>query len=274
MSYGNRELSYQKTQSKQPLSLKPSQETMSMTFLVPSSSSSLSSSSPLSKLNNMHLDSIEDIESLPAEWALYSLKELRIRNCPKLTSMSGAVRHLTSLCELSIYNCEEFDPLRDMHDDGMEWRCLNCLRSLWLRGIPKLKSLPVGLQCISTLKQLIISNCPNLMTLPELTLLESIGISRCEPNLTSLLEISCLTSLRRLQIADFPNLITFPESIRNPISLETLTIWKCPNLTTLPDDGFLKSLRKLRIVDCPQLEEKYKNKIDKDFPNLEIKWNW
>ncbi|XP_050284792.1 putative disease resistance protein RGA3 [Quercus robur] len=249
------------------VSLRPLQETMS----VPSSS--LSSSSPLSKLNHMNLDSIEDIESLPAEWALHSLKELYIGNCPRLTSMSGAVRNLTSLCSLSIVICEEFDPFRDMHDDGMEWRCLNCLRDLRFEGIPKLKSLPVGLQCISTLKELRIPNCPNLMTLPELTSLEYLWIKRCEPNLTSLLEISCLTSLRWLSIADLPNLITFPESIRNPISLETLSIYNCPNLTTLPDDGFLKSLQKLRIVDCPRLAEKYKNKIEKDFPNLEIKWN-
>ena len=178
-----------------------------------------------------------------------------------LTSMSGAVRYLTSLCELSINNCVEFDPLRDMHDDGMEWRCLICLRYLHFNGIPKLKSLPVGLQCISTLKKLLIENCPNLMTLPELTSLED-------------LEISCLTSLRSLKIVDFPNLITFPESIRNPISLEKLSIVRCPNLTTLPDDGCLKSLQKLEILDCPQLTEKYKNKIDKDFPNLEIKWWW
>ena len=256
------------------VSLKPLQETMSMSFLVPSSSSSLSSSSPLSKLNDMTLVSIEDIESLPAEWALnlHSLKELHIRNCPRLTSMSGAVRYLTSLCVLSIYNCEEFDPLRDMHDDGMEWRCLICLRSLQFRDIPKLKSLPVGLQCISTLKQLSISNCPNLMILPELTSLEYLRFERCEPNQTSLLEISCLTSLRSLVIDGFPNLITFPESIRNPISLETLTLWGCPNLITLPGDGFLKSLQKLEIINCPQLELKYKNKIDKDFPNLEIEW--
>ncbi|KAF3976007.1 hypothetical protein CMV_000754 [Castanea mollissima] len=75
------------------------------------------------------------------------------------------------------------------------------------------------------------------MTLPKLTSLEYLGIKRCEPNLTSLLEISCLTSLRSLRIEDFPNLITFPESIRNPISLETLSIWGCPNLTTLPNDA-------------------------------------
>ena len=245
---------------------KPLQETMSV------SSSSLSSSSPLSKLNKMTLVSIEDIESLPAEWALYSLKVLRIWDCPRITSIFGAVRYLTSLCDLSITDCEEFDPLRDMHDDGMEWRWLNCLRYLRFEGIPKLKSLPVGLQCISTLKQLRIANCPNLMTLPELTSLEYLEIYRCEPNLTSLLEISCLTSLRWLWIEGLPNLITFPESIRNPISLETLYIFHCPNLTTLPDDGFLKSLRNLRIWKCPQLEEKYKNKIEKDFPNLEIKW--
>ncbi|XP_050284767.1 putative disease resistance protein RGA4 [Quercus robur] len=249
--------------------LKPLQETMSMTFLIPSSSSSLSSSSPLSKLNEMTLESIEDIESLPAEWALHSLKKLYIRNCSKLTSISGAVRYLTSLCVLYI-TCKEFDPLRDMHDDGMEWRCLNCLRELYLTG-PKLKSLPVGLQYISTLKLLRIGYCPNLMTLPELISLEMLSIYRCEPNLTSLLEISCLTSLLRLEIVNFPNLITFPESIRYPISLERLTIWDCPNLTTLPDDGCLKSLRKLDIFNCPRISEKYKNKIDKDFPNLEIR---
>ncbi|XP_050284760.1 putative disease resistance protein RGA4 isoform X2 [Quercus robur] len=254
------------------VSLKPLQETMSMNFLVPSSSSSLSSSSPLSKLNKMTLVSIEDIESLPAKWALYSLKELHIRNCPRLTSMSGAVHYLTSLCSLSIGNCEEFDPLRDMHDDGMEWRCLIWLCDLYFSGIPKLKSLPVGLQCISTLKKLIISNCPNLMTLPELTSLEYLEIKRCEPNLTSPLKISCLTSLRSLDIGDFPNLITFPESIRNPISLETLSIWGCLSLTTLPHDGFLKSLQKLEIWNCRHLAEKYKNKINKDFPNLEIDW--
>uniref|UniRef100_A0A7N2N8R8 NB-ARC domain-containing protein n=1 Tax=Quercus lobata TaxID=97700 RepID=A0A7N2N8R8_QUELO len=254
------------------VSLRPLQETMSMNFSVPSSSSSLSSSSPLSKLNKMTLVSIEDIESLPAKWALYSLKELHIRNCPRLTSMSGAVHYLTSLCSLSVGNCEEFDPLRDMHDDGMEWRCLICLCDLYISGIPKLKSLPVGLQCISTLKKLTISNCPNLMTLLELTSLEYLHIKRCEPNLTSPLEISCLTSLRSLDIGDFPNLITFPESIGNPISFETLSIWGCPNLTTLPDDGFLKSLQKLEIRNCRQLAEKYKNKIDKDFPNLEIDW--
>ena len=118
------------------VSLKPLQETMSMSFLVPSSSSSLSSSSPLSKLNEMTLESIEDIESLSTEWALYSLKELRIWDCPRLTSMSGAVRYLTSLHSLSIENCEEFDP--NMHNDGMEWQCLICLRSLFFRDIPKL----------------------------------------------------------------------------------------------------------------------------------------
>ncbi|KAL4601420.1 hypothetical protein ACB092_11G271900 [Castanea dentata] len=253
------------------VSLKPLQETMSMSFLVPSSSSSFSSSSPLSKLNRMELHFIEDIESLPAE-SLYSLKQLRIWNCPRLKSLFGAVRKLTSLCSLSIGCCEEFNPLRDMHDDGMEWQCLNCLRDLSFSNIPKLKSLPVGLQCISTLKELTLTNCPNLMTLPELTSLECLWINRYEPNLTSLLNISCLTSLRWLWIEDLPNLITFPESIRNPISLETLYIWNCPNLTTLPDDGCLKSLQELDIVKCPQLSKKYKNKIEKDFPNLEITW--
>ena len=92
-------------------SVKPLQQTMAMTSSLPSSSSS---PSPLSKLKVIALYNIEDDGgSLPDGWAsnLNSLKSLVICNYPRLTSMSGAMRYLTSLEKLEISGCE-FDPLR------------------------------------------------------------------------------------------------------------------------------------------------------------------
>ncbi len=111
--------------------MKPLQKTMVMASSVPSSS-------PLSKLKDMNLWDIEDDGgSLPDGWVLNlnSLKSLGIINYPRLTSMSGAMRYLTSLEELQISDCDEFDPLSDMgaEDDGMEWRHLNSLHTLFLR---------------------------------------------------------------------------------------------------------------------------------------------
>jgi hypothetical protein len=151
------------------VSVKPLQQTMVMASSVPSSSSS---PSPLSKLKDMSLYNIEDDGgSLRNGWAsnLNSLKSLVIRNYPRLTSMSGAMRYLTSLEKLKISRCDEFDPLSDVgaEDDGMEWRHLNCLHTLCFSKLPKLESLPAGLQCVTTLKNLTISDCPNLLCLPE-----------------------------------------------------------------------------------------------------------
>jgi hypothetical protein len=101
---------------------------MEMASSLPSSSPS-----PLSKLKTLDLACIEDIESLPDEWLLNlnSLNSLSIDRCPRLTSLSGVLRYLTSLERLTIYDCNEFSPLSDVDDDdGMEWKRLNCLRYL------------------------------------------------------------------------------------------------------------------------------------------------
>jgi hypothetical protein len=151
---------------------------MEMASSLPSSSPS-----PLSKLKSLAL---AYIESLPDEWLLNlnSLNTLSIECCPRLTSLSGVLRYLTSLERLTIYDCNEFSPLSDVDDnDGMEWKRLNCLRYLQFRELPKLKSLPAGLQHIATLQHLQIRDCPNLMSFPEwmccLSSLEKLTIKQC-----------------------------------------------------------------------------------------------
>ena len=66
----------------------------------------------------------------------------------------------------------------------MEWRHLNCLNSLSFENLQKLEYLLVGLQHVTSLQQLRILGCPNLMSLPEW--------------------ISNLSSLAKLVIDGFP----------------------------------------------------------------------
>lgn len=89
----------------------------------------------------MTLQYIEDVVSLLDEWALNrnSLKSLKIRNCPRLTPLFRVVPYLTSLVELKIGHCKEFNSLNDIDDDedmddddDIKWRCLNCLNYLYV----------------------------------------------------------------------------------------------------------------------------------------------
>jgi hypothetical protein len=179
-------------------SVKPLQQTMVMASSVPSSSSS---PSPLSKLKDMTLWDIEDDGgSLPDGCAanLNSLKSLVILNYPRLTSMSGDMRYLTSLENLHISDCDEFDPF------------LRFLRDLRIQDCLNLTTFPERISELTSLQRLAIIRCPNLTSLPDgmhgLTSLQSLEIIGC-PNLTSLPDgMHGLSSLQKLRIAGCPNL--------------------------------------------------------------------
>ncbi|AES87178.2 putative P-loop containing nucleoside triphosphate hydrolase, leucine-rich repeat domain, L [Medicago truncatula] len=83
-------------------------------------------------------------------------------------SLCGVFQHLSTLSELCIENCEEFDPCND--EDGcysVKWKELTNLKLLQFYEIPKMKYLPEGLQHITTLQTLRIWNCENLTSIPE-----------------------------------------------------------------------------------------------------------
>ena len=109
-----------------------------------------------------------------------------------------SIQHLTALEEFWLYNYS---------GDGMEleWQGLTKLQYLTLIDHPKLASLPVGLQQATSLRDLEISSCPSLTTLPEwiCELGQSLQIWNC-PNLTSL---PALTSLKTLGIWGCPILV-------------------------------------------------------------------
>ncbi|KAG2674816.1 hypothetical protein I3760_13G155300 [Carya illinoinensis] len=140
-------------------------------------------------------------------WA--SLERFTISKCSGLTSLPEAMSRLTSLRGLRISYCPLLDLGNDEH--GMQWKGLESLISLEFTGMPKLVSLPSGLQHVTTLRKFLISNCSSLVVIPEWIYkwasLEEFTIYKCS-GLTSLPEaMSRLTSLKKLEIHACPILL-------------------------------------------------------------------
>ncbi|KAL4601267.1 hypothetical protein ACB092_11G259400 [Castanea dentata] len=223
---------------------------------IASSSSSSSSSpstivAPLSKLSWIWLYETE--EALPEECLrnLISLRTLRLHKCP----LPQGMRYLTALQRLEVKYSEVVDLSNDW--DEMEWQGLRNLLELVVESLPKLVSLPMGLQYVSSLQSLSISDCSSLIAIPEW--------------------ICKLISLQKLSIWDIPNLESLPEGIGALTSLQTLRISYCPKLESLPEGiGALTSLQTLYIGECPILQKRCKKQIGEDWhkishiPNLDI----
>ncbi|KAG6682721.1 hypothetical protein I3842_13G156700 [Carya illinoinensis] len=190
---------------------KPVQQTITNASSSSASSTPIAfSSPPLSKLKTIILNQIKDLETLPEDGLqnLISLQHLSIFDCQRLKSLSRGVQYLTALQELRLSNCPMLDLGNDEHD--MQWKGLKSLISLKFSGMSKLVSLPLGLQHVTTLRELEISDCSSLVVIPEW--------------------------------------------ICNWASLEQLTIYSCSGLTSLPEAmSWLTSLKTLEIQACPIL---------------------
>ncbi|XP_059450866.1 putative disease resistance protein RGA1 [Corylus avellana] len=142
-----------------------------MSLLPPGSQTTPSTShvfSDLSKLKVLRLLDFDEPEYLPEEWLqnLTSLEDLTIWRCCKLrVKLSPLFQHLTALQYLWIYDIMELISNED--DEGAQ--CLG----------------PTALHIgdLNSLKRLRISNCPNLISLPEgirrLTSLSVLRIVEC-----------------------------------------------------------------------------------------------
>jgi Leucine-rich repeat (LRR) protein len=190
------------------------QQTMMMNMAAPQSPTPTtigsSSSPPLSTLKFIELEFIEDLETLPEEWSknLSSLESLNIYKCDRLKSLSPGIQHLTALRDLDIVDCAELEIAND--EDGMQWQGLKSLFSLKFTLLPKLVTLPLGLQHVTTLQKLTISTCENLTSIPE-------WIQSC-------------TSLQEFKISYCSSLTSLPKGMHSLTSLQSLEIYRCPNL--------------------------------------------
>ncbi|KAL2901482.1 putative disease resistance protein RGA3 [Bienertia sinuspersici] len=230
--------------SVESLTLRNTNESLSVSKMATSLSSStaMSSSSAYGlKLKSLTIDNAEDLLFLPSH-CLYqlsflmvirdrklessarlgelfttvssSLQYLQLDECDKLRSISKGLEHLTALENLVFYGCKELDiaEVEDEDENGMPWKALNTsLRSLQLRGLPKLVGLPKGLRHLANLRSLQISDNDELKELPEW--------------------ISCLTCLVDLSLFSCPKLKSLPEAFCNLTALVLLRIVSCPGLT-------------------------------------------
>ncbi|CAL5188438.1 unnamed protein product [Lathyrus oleraceus] len=187
------------------------------------SETSNSQSQPFSKLKSMVIERID--HSPPERWLknFISLEELHIRDCFILESLPHGFKYLSSLISLSIERCEQLDLGIDKSKTELkgltEWEGLKNLGSLTLRSIPKLESLPWGVEKVKSLKDLRIYDCHALTSLPE--------------------SIGDLTSLEKLVISECRNLDSLPKGMEKIESLHTLIIMDCPLLLPRcqPDTG-------------------------------------
>ncbi|TQD75161.1 hypothetical protein C1H46_039301 [Malus baccata] len=168
---------------------------------------SLQSTSDLRTMTSLlHLSIIncERLESWVSSLQFpFSLESLMIRGIPNLQILPS-LDHLNSLRYLEIGGFwEELDSFPDF-----EVGSLMHLTELRLYGWPKLKSLPEWLGSLTSLTELFIQDCKNLMNLPSvqamqrLTKLQTLRIYRCHP----LLEERC----RRDIGTDWPKISHIP----------------------------------------------------------------
>ncbi|KAF8026206.1 hypothetical protein BT93_F2878 [Corymbia citriodora subsp. variegata] len=164
--------------------------------------------------NDANLKGKHFLESLclPEECfqSLTSLESLYMRGCNRLTSLSRGMRHLTSLVDLSIGQCEELDISKDERGNVLDFHGLHSLRSVEIYNLPKPASLPQWLLRAINLERLYIWQCGNLKDIPE--------------------QIEALRSLRWLKIERCRSLTSLPEGMRRLTSLTDLEIMDCPEL--------------------------------------------
>jgi hypothetical protein len=216
-----------------------------------------SSIGTLKHLRYIDLSNNEIIKELPNSICnLHHLQTLLLGGCRKLERLPKEMRNMISLRSLAITTKSTW-----LLENGS----LNSIRFLALKHCPRLKVLFQGMdRCPTNLRVLIINSCASLTSLPlnlkHLTSLEELFIYDCEELvLTEENNKDLKFNLRTLMIRELPNLEFLPLWIQGSAnSLQYLGIEACKNFTTLPD---IKSLRTLKIFNCPKLsslpEEKH-----------------
>ncbi|XP_074275588.1 disease resistance protein RGA2-like isoform X2 [Silene latifolia] len=187
-------------------------------------------SSPNSKVKEVKISHVADLRALPpchptsisitAAWAetfsgasevfktrgSTSLRHLQIESCGRLKSLSGGgFEHLTVLESLDISYCHELSLTDADNGKDIPWRLFGRnLRSIKLSNLENMRSLPIGMQDLTSLRHLTIEFCENFRGLPEwiskLASLESLVVICCS-EIKSLPEAMwSLTSLSCLEI--------------------------------------------------------------------------
>ncbi|XP_057498290.1 putative disease resistance protein At3g14460 [Actinidia eriantha] len=181
-------------------------------------------------LDKLDLRNCPEIESFPEGGLPSNLRQLRISNCKKLVNRrrKWGLQRLPSLRDFHLEDDEDVGD--SFPEDGLLPSTLTILSIVNLSNLKSLNKR--GFQLLCSLKELIIREYSQLLSLPE----EGFP-----------------TSLELLWIGQCPQLRSLPEE-GLPASLKTLRISDCPQLQALPEKGLPPSLSELTIRDCPLLK--------------------
>ncbi|KAL7234196.1 hypothetical protein ACSBR1_017734 [Camellia fascicularis] len=202
-----------------------------------------SSTKPFQSLETLHFE--EMLEWV--EWYILGaeefsqLKELCIIKCSKL--VGGLPKHMPSWVRLEI---REYSALTaslprtsvanklvlNGCDGGVDlgWHGVSSLVKLEISNMPNLNELTPELYMLTNLQELIIGNCPSLVSFPHTGL--PLMLTRLEVKSCKALDSVnvCLNScLQKLHIADCSSLVSFAVGVL-PITLNSIEIRQCPNL--------------------------------------------
>ncbi|XP_056162323.1 putative disease resistance protein RGA1 [Syzygium oleosum] len=222
----------------------------------------------LNKLKHLEISEMEFLECVPEKcWkSLTSLEKLYVTMCPRLTSLSSTpppplgTRHQSNLVDLDSSDSEELHLSKSDQSSGGNNNNLildfhgglhQSLRSLWIRGLPKLASLPQWLLQASNLEYLFIAFCAEL------------DICKDESGNIILDFHGGLQSLRFVNLLSLPKLASLPQWLLHASNLEHLYIDSCDELDICKDEsgnlildfhgGLHHSLRSVIIHGLPKL---------------------
>ncbi|XP_075486379.1 disease resistance protein RGA2-like [Primulina tabacum] len=166
------------------------------------------------RLRYLDIDTCPKLIGLPFPHVLFnSLEELRFYECDSLGLFPAAILgNMPSLRSLSFICCDKVDPL-----SGPLQRVVTSLQELVISECPELKCLPESIQQLSALTTLRIVSCLGLCSLPDL--------------------IGNLRSLSTFDLSGCVNLTSLSDGTGNLQSLSTFSHYDSGNSTSLPYGG-------------------------------------
>ncbi|KAL6327646.1 hypothetical protein AAG906_022209 [Vitis piasezkii] len=201
-------------------------------------------------------DMVEECEGL-----FSCLRELRIRECPKLT---GSLPNcLPSLAELEIFECPKLKAALPRLAYVCSLNVVECNEVVLRNGVDLSSLTTLNIQRISRLTCLregftqlmweMTSLWENRLGLECLRGLESIDIWQCH-GLVSLEEQRLPCNLKHLKIENCANLQRLPNGLQRLTCLEELSLQSCPKLESFPEMGLPPMLRSLVLQKCNTLK--------------------
>ncbi|AES69111.2 LRR and NB-ARC domain disease resistance protein, putative [Medicago truncatula] len=212
--------------------------------IVESNVSVLEALQPNRNLKSLEVLKFEQLENWE-EWLFIEefplLKELEIRNCPKLKR--ALPQHLPSLEKLKIVCCKELEASIPKGDNIIDLHLVGC-ESILVNELP------------TSLKKLVLWESRYIKFSLEQTFLNNTNLEELEFDFRGFVQCCSLDllniSLRILSLKGWRS-SSFPFALHLFTNLHSLYLSDCTELESFPRGGLPSHLRNLVIWNCPKL---------------------